>query len=83
MEHPWLRGVNWESIACLEPNKAPYIPKKGDNFDILSANKEDLYNIENYDICLRKINNKNYFDKFLYRKDYNKLCYPCQVFCKI
>lgn len=66
MEHPWLRGVNWESIACLEPNKAPYIPKKGDNFDILSANKEDLYNIENYDICLRKINNKNYFDKFYY-----------------
>ena len=66
MDHPWLSDINWEKILCMEMDKVPFKPKKGDNFDIVSANKEDYYNIDNYETCLRKINGKNYFSKFYF-----------------
>ena len=68
INHPWLEGVSWEIIESklVENEFIPFIPSVGDNFDNEIANRKDNMNMDNYDQCLKKINDSGYFKNFYF-----------------
>ena len=74
INHPWLEDVQWETIESklLTDDGMPFIPCLGDNFNINAANKKDYIEVDNYDECLKKINNSGYFKNFYF--NYFNIC---------
>ena len=68
MNHSWLEGVDWEIIESklVDNEQIPFVPTVGDNFDISVANKKDNMDMENYEECLKKINDSGYFKNFYF-----------------
>ena len=68
MNHSWLEGVDWGIIETkLGDNEyIPFVPAVGDNFDSNVANKKDFMDMDNYEECLKKINDSGYFKNFYF-----------------
>ena len=68
MNHSWLEGVDWGIIETklVDNEYIPFVPAVGDNFDSNVANKKDLMDMDNYEECLKKINDSGYFKNFYF-----------------
>ena len=44
-EHPWFKGYDWKNLY-LGNLKAPFLPKKGDNFDFHYCNAPEKMGLE-------------------------------------
>ena len=74
--HPWFEGFDWENVK-KKKNKAPYIPKNGDNFDkkyCLQSNKIGTDTMERYKKIMMEKNYNLIFKDFNCNKIPNELC---------
>ena len=68
MNHPWLKGVDWDIIEgkLVANDNIPFWPSIGDNFDNDLANKKEDMDMEHYEEYLKKINDSGYFKSFYF-----------------
>lgn len=68
--HPWFSNVDWKKIYHKELD-APFIPNKGDNFDVNSANKKEP-EIKNAQMILDLVNKHKEFAGYYYDPNENR-----------
>ena len=68
MQHPWLKGINWDIMESKSINEEeiPFIPSPGDNFDYLKVNNKINEKDINYNSYLKLINNSTLFNSFYF-----------------
>ena len=68
MQHPWLKGINWDIMESklINEEEIPFIPSPGDNFDYLKVNNKINEKDINYNSYLKLINNSTLFNSFYF-----------------
>ena len=63
MKHEWLEDINWIKIKA-KSEKAPYVPKRGDNFDKKYCRSEKLLGMDTIERYKSYLNDEQYKDIF-------------------